>query len=304
MMKKNKDIKALYIHIPFCHHICDYCDFPKLQYFRSFAEKYLVSLEKEIEQYRINKNLETIYIGGGTPTALDDDLFYKLLSIVKPYSGNIKEYTIETTTFNLLIPTRQWYDFAYYEVTGISTNYETDSGTKIRKTTTAGYLVNEDIAVDGANAPICVGSYGNITVEAYWKQKTYTLNFSTIDGVAPSVASVTIYSFTAIIFSQDFEHNTYSYKLINFTNESDFNSLILNPTPDVMPTNTVTYTLGSGYTDNLWKYKLNPADCFEGKGSASSTYVDIYAFKIKDSDEANSTITVTPTKVIKSYNIA
>ncbi len=101
-MKKNKDIKALYIHIPFCHHICDYCDFPKLQYFRSFAEKYLVSLEKEIEQYHINKNLETIYIGGGTPTALDDDLFYKLLSIVKPYSGNIKEYTIETNPESLL----------------------------------------------------------------------------------------------------------------------------------------------------------------------------------------------------------
>ena len=62
-------VESLYIHIPFCNKICDYCDFTKLQYFRNFASKYLEALKEELESYII-KDLKTIYVGGGTPTAL------------------------------------------------------------------------------------------------------------------------------------------------------------------------------------------------------------------------------------------
>ena len=94
MTRKNRP-EALYIHIPFCQKICDYCDFTKLQYFRNFAEPYLEALEKELDSYNINHKLKTIYIGGGTPTALDDDLFKRLLSIVDKYREGVEEYTIE-----------------------------------------------------------------------------------------------------------------------------------------------------------------------------------------------------------------
>ena len=94
MMMRNK-VKSLYIHIPFCEHLCDYCDFPKLQYFRNFAIKYLDALEKELCSYQINHQLNTIYVGGGTPTALEDDLFVELLEIIKPYSQRVIEYTFE-----------------------------------------------------------------------------------------------------------------------------------------------------------------------------------------------------------------
>lgn len=93
-MKKN-NITSLYIHIPFCESICNYCDFPKLQYFRNFAFSYLEALEKEINEVVVSKNLKTIYIGGGTPTALEDDLFERLLKIVEPFSTKVEEYTIE-----------------------------------------------------------------------------------------------------------------------------------------------------------------------------------------------------------------
>ena len=97
---KNKP-KALYIHIPFCEHICDYCDFPKLQYFRNFAIKYLDALEKELRSYQINHQLNTIYIGGGTPTALEDDLFLRLLKILTPYTNSVKEFTFEANPESL-----------------------------------------------------------------------------------------------------------------------------------------------------------------------------------------------------------
>ncbi len=99
--KINRPVTAVYIHIPFCQHICDYCDFPKLQYFRLFASKYLSALKKEMDSYNVPDTIETIYVGGGTPTALDDDLFLELLKIIKPYTGIVKEYTFEANPESL-----------------------------------------------------------------------------------------------------------------------------------------------------------------------------------------------------------
>ena len=93
-------IHSLYIHIPFCNKICDYCDFTKLQYFRKFAVDYLDALKDELDSYNI-KDLKTIYVGGGTPTALDDDLFLKLLEIIDPYRDDAKEYTFEANPESL-----------------------------------------------------------------------------------------------------------------------------------------------------------------------------------------------------------
>ena len=92
--------KSLYIHIPFCQKICDYCDFTKLQYFRKIAVSYLDALKDELERYQISE-LKTIYVGGGTPTALEDDLFEQLLEIIKPYSKGVKEYTFEANPESL-----------------------------------------------------------------------------------------------------------------------------------------------------------------------------------------------------------
>ena len=100
IMKKN-NISSLYVHIPFCQAICSYCDFPKLQYFRNIAEKYLLALENEIKKVVKNKKLKTIYVGGGTPTSLDDDLFLRLLEILKPYSTVVEEYTVEANPESL-----------------------------------------------------------------------------------------------------------------------------------------------------------------------------------------------------------
>ena len=93
-------VKSLYIHIPFCTHICDYCDFTKLQYVRNFAVSYLEALKDELESYQIS-DLQTIYVGGGTPTALEDDLFNELLKIIDTYTGSVKEYTFEANPESL-----------------------------------------------------------------------------------------------------------------------------------------------------------------------------------------------------------
>ncbi len=66
-------IEALYIHIPFCDHICTYCDFYKMVAKESLKEKYIKYLIKELEmRYKQDylNDIKTIYIGGGTQALL------------------------------------------------------------------------------------------------------------------------------------------------------------------------------------------------------------------------------------------
>ncbi len=92
---------SLYIHIPFCEHICNYCDFPKLQYFSNFSNKYLKALKNELDSYHIDHELKTIYVGGGTPSAFTIDELKELLEMIKPYSKGVKEYTFEANPESL-----------------------------------------------------------------------------------------------------------------------------------------------------------------------------------------------------------
>lgn len=89
-------MKSLYIHIPFCKNICSYCDFCKLIYKEDLVIEYLNALDKEIKEHYQNEAVETIYIGGGTPSALNDVALEKLFEITSQINkSNLKEYTFE-----------------------------------------------------------------------------------------------------------------------------------------------------------------------------------------------------------------
>ena len=64
-------MKNCYIHIPFCSKICSYCDFCKMFYNKKFVSDYLEALDREIYDVYRGEELETIYVGGGTPSSLD-----------------------------------------------------------------------------------------------------------------------------------------------------------------------------------------------------------------------------------------
>ena len=78
-------MKGLYIHIPFCEYICHYCDFVKrVPKNKEMVDDYLKALVKEIHQYEKHfHTIETIYIGGGTPSMLDPEQLVFLLSHLK-----------------------------------------------------------------------------------------------------------------------------------------------------------------------------------------------------------------------------
>lgn len=86
---------SLYVHIPFCNHICSYCDFAKVFYNEQWVERYLEALQFEFQQKKLLKNYDTIYIGGGTPSSLTKKQLQILLTMLQPYASHVQEYTIE-----------------------------------------------------------------------------------------------------------------------------------------------------------------------------------------------------------------
>lgn len=63
-------MSSIYIHIPFCDTLCSYCDFCKVLNYQKFTNKYLDKLDQEITKEYNNQEIKTLYIGGGTPSAL------------------------------------------------------------------------------------------------------------------------------------------------------------------------------------------------------------------------------------------
>ena len=87
---------ALYIHIPFCKSICSYCDFCKVLYNNDWVDKYLEKLEEEIKNYYMSEEISTIYIGGGTPSALSTLQLERFFNIINKLNiSNVKEFTFE-----------------------------------------------------------------------------------------------------------------------------------------------------------------------------------------------------------------
>ena len=87
---------SIYIHIPFCINICSYCDFSKFYYNEKWVDNYLNELEKEVKNNYKNELVNTIYIGGGTPSCLTLKQLDRLFDIIKTFNLNKNiEFTIE-----------------------------------------------------------------------------------------------------------------------------------------------------------------------------------------------------------------
>lgn len=93
---------SLYIGIPFCPSICLYCSFGShpLDRFGGMIPDYLQALSRELQYISDrmkDRRLDTIYIGGGTPTSLEPDQLRQLLSVVRDLFPveTLREFTVE-----------------------------------------------------------------------------------------------------------------------------------------------------------------------------------------------------------------
>ncbi|ASK63142.1 coproporphyrinogen III oxidase [Virgibacillus phasianinus] len=92
-------VQSVYIHIPFCQQICHYCDFVKFFYNEKLADEYVEALSNEIRTNVKERKqpVKTIFIGGGTPTALNVKQLQSLLEVIAERFDvtACEEFTIE-----------------------------------------------------------------------------------------------------------------------------------------------------------------------------------------------------------------
>ncbi|MBC2323205.1 radical SAM family heme chaperone HemW [Listeria booriae] len=99
---------AVYIHIPFCEHICYYCDFNKVFLEGQPVDEYVDLLIKEMEMVTKQHTMspvETVFVGGGTPTTLTEAQIAKLCSAISrlfPMTENA-EFSFEANPGDLSI---------------------------------------------------------------------------------------------------------------------------------------------------------------------------------------------------------
>ena len=102
---ENKEL-GIYIHIPFCQHKCDYCDFISFSNKQDFIENYMEAVKKEIGNYFKDKTLletytiTTIYIGGGTPSYIDSKYICEIMHVLEE---NLKNNMVKMEDMEITI---------------------------------------------------------------------------------------------------------------------------------------------------------------------------------------------------------
>lgn len=95
-------MSGLYIHIPFCYKKCSYCDFVSFGGRSEFLPPYLSALKNEAEKFK-GENIETVFIGGGTPSLMNTAQIEDLCDFLHK-NFNIKstaEFTMEANPQSL-----------------------------------------------------------------------------------------------------------------------------------------------------------------------------------------------------------
>jgi oxygen-independent coproporphyrinogen-3 oxidase len=97
--------RSAYLHVPFCRHRCGYCNFAVVAGRDDLAPAYLRALGVELAQLGTPRPVETLYLGGGTPTRLALPLLDELLTLARTWfpvlEGVEPEFTVEANPGDL-----------------------------------------------------------------------------------------------------------------------------------------------------------------------------------------------------------
>ena len=91
-------MRGVYIHIPFCKQKCIYCDFTSFAGKKEIQERYVQAVIKEIKNWKAKNEftqIDTIYIGGGTPSVIESKYIVNILETLKSKITPNCEITIE-----------------------------------------------------------------------------------------------------------------------------------------------------------------------------------------------------------------
>ncbi|MHC4834822.1 MAG: radical SAM protein, partial [Planctomycetota bacterium] len=94
-MKSASSNVGLYIHIPYCQQKCPYCAFYSEPIDQHNPEGLIDALFMELERHVIADPVETIYIGGGSPSCLSRELLVEIVVSLMSQYKEVAEFTVE-----------------------------------------------------------------------------------------------------------------------------------------------------------------------------------------------------------------
>lgn len=115
---QNEEFYSVYVHIPFCSHRCDYCDFATWTDKQDKVELYVDTVIKqwkyhvENQSNIVEKKLRSIFFGGGTPNLIDPKHIARIIEAIKINSGSVApdcEITVESNPDKISLEQMQIY---------------------------------------------------------------------------------------------------------------------------------------------------------------------------------------------------
>jgi oxygen-independent coproporphyrinogen-3 oxidase len=94
-MQTKSSSLGLYLHIPFCVRKCPYCAFYSEPIGAHNPEAVIDAMFMELERYAITESVETLYIGGGSPTCLPPQLLIEMVISLLSQFKEVREFTLE-----------------------------------------------------------------------------------------------------------------------------------------------------------------------------------------------------------------
>jgi oxygen-independent coproporphyrinogen-3 oxidase len=98
--------RAAYVHVPFCRHRCGYCNFTLIAGRDDLVDAYLAALDREMSALESARPVDTVFLGGGTPSHLDPPRLERLLALVRrwflPSAGY--EFSLEANPSDIDAP--------------------------------------------------------------------------------------------------------------------------------------------------------------------------------------------------------
>lgn len=273
-----EDGYSLYVGIPFCPSICLYCSFSSspLSVWRDRVDTYLDALCKEIEAgARIYKNrkLDTIYMGGGTPTTLEPYQMDRLLTKIEECFDRsyVKEFTVEAGRPDSI--TREKLEvLRAHGISRISINPQTMNQSTldligrrhtVEQTVEAFHLARE-LGFDNINMDLIVGLPG----EEYEQVEHTMKEVTALDPDSITVHSLAVKRAARLNMFKD------QYKEMTFTNNQQIMEM------------TARYAYQAGHSPYYLYRQKNMAGNFENVGYAKPDSAGIYNILIMEEKQS------------------
>ena len=222
----------LYIHIPFCDSKCFYCAFNSYTDKTHLKQEYMkalkIQLKDELSNYvkKHNKEIETVFIGGGTPSCVKHHEYKEVFEIIKPYL--IKDAEI-TTEANPNSASYEWLENMHkYGVNRVSFGVQSFDNTKLKflgrshnnKSAIKAIQYANSIGFNGINCDIIYGVQGD-TLESMKEDfdQAFALPITHLSAYSLTIEEGTKFFDRSSVKIDDEE---LSYKIFNHIKQNNF----------------------------------------------------------------------------------